>query len=173
MRIHLIAPMTGYVASFVPICIAVEARSPGARKYRYLHAVDRVGVLVHERSEADPHRGEVEDRDQEARRDRSAPGPLVGVGPVAERPPRRRGLNPACPVSRPGVSMSSAIVHVSVPLELVPSDAQIPRNAQSTSVRPVSRKKTSSSVARRTSALSGRQSSFVHVRADAESPSTV
>ncbi len=29
------AAMTGYMASFPPICMAVDARSPGARKSRY------------------------------------------------------------------------------------------------------------------------------------------
>ena len=33
-RIHLMAPMTGYIASLPPICMAVDAKSPGARKTR-------------------------------------------------------------------------------------------------------------------------------------------
>ena len=32
VRTHLMAPMTGYMASLAPICIAVAARSPGAMK---------------------------------------------------------------------------------------------------------------------------------------------
>ena len=34
VRTHLIAASTGYIDSFPPICIAVDARSPGARKSR-------------------------------------------------------------------------------------------------------------------------------------------
>ena len=34
VRIHLMAPMIGYMASLAPICIAVPARRPGAKKTR-------------------------------------------------------------------------------------------------------------------------------------------
>ena len=35
VRIHLMAPMNGYMASLPPICMAVAAINPGARKSMY------------------------------------------------------------------------------------------------------------------------------------------
>ena len=117
------------------------------------HALDPARVRVHEAPDAESHRRDVEQRVQEARDDRAAPGPQPERPVVPKRAPPRRTSRRAAGRAPRAVSASRR------------------SPSQSTSVRPVSRKNTSSSVERRTSALSGVRPARVD-RTSASSPSS-
>ena len=81
--------MTGYMDSLPPICMAVDARSPGARKSRY--RTPPTGCLTSD-PKPEAHGGQIQHRVQEAGGDRPPPRALVLVHPVAHGPhPGGRG----------------------------------------------------------------------------------
>ena len=111
-------------------CRGEEARR---EEVQVRNAADVADVAIDERSEAESHRREVQHRVQEAGGDRAAPGPLVRVREVHER------AEPA----RPREARLSTL-----------DRNRFDGRHQSMSERPVSLRKTSSRLERRTSAES-------------------
>ena len=110
------------------------------------HAVDAMRVLVDQRSQGDAHRRQVQHGNEEAGDNGAAPGPPVLIGPITGRrattsASETAGLTPPRRAGRALPPRGARALH---------------RGGHAVSVhqlRPSSRKKTSSSVERRTSVL--------------------